>query len=137
MDMHAGGFIQSLTNNHGWYHIDTTLDYVRAALWCLTNLTTATAYFLIPGEIKQWRKALPFGATTLIINLFIAFIAFCGVSHLAMIVIMPTGPWWATLLIYLPMAVVSVATVAVIRLQRQVIVEVLENVATALKRSPR
>jgi hypothetical protein len=136
MNMPSGDFIQMLVNNHSWYHIVTPLDYLRAALWCLANLITATAYFLIPSEIKTWRKALPFGATSLIINLFIAFIAFCGVSHLVMIVIMPTGPWWATLLIYLPMAAVSAATVIVIRSQRRVIIEVLESVAAALKAAP-
>jgi len=136
MDMHSSGLIHALMNNHEWYRIETPADYLRAALWCLANFTTATAYFLIPNEIKHWRKALPFGATSLIINLFIAFIAFCGVSHLVMLFIMQTGPWWATLLIYVPMAGVSAATVIVIRRNRQLIVEVLKNVSRAIQEKP-
>ncbi|MEJ0040907.1 MAG: hypothetical protein WDM81_01165 [Rhizomicrobium sp.] len=136
MDMQAGDYVHALMNNHDWYRINTPLDYFRAGLWCMANLVTSASYFLIPNEIKYWRKSLPFGAASLIINLFIGFIAFCGLSHLAMIAIMPTGPWWATLLIYLPMAIVSAATVAVIRLQRQPIVELLASVAAALKEAP-
>ena len=133
MDMQSGDLIHALMNNHGWYRIETPADYLRAILWCLANFVTATSYFLIPNEIKFWRKALPFGATSLIINLFIGFIAFCGLSHLAMLFIMQTGPWWATLLIYVPMAAVSAATVVVIRFNRTLIVDVLKNVARAIQ----
>lgn len=136
MDMHSGDLIHALMNNHAWYRIETPEDYLRATLWCLANLTTATAYFLIPHEIKYWRKALPFGATSLIGNLFIGFIAFCGLSHFVMLFIMQTGPWWATLLIYVPMAIVSAATVVVIRRNRRLIVEVLNNVSRAIQEKP-
>jgi hypothetical protein len=65
--------------------------------------------------------------------LFIGFIALCGTSHFAMLFIMQTGPWWATLLIYLPMAAVSLATVAVLRVNRRLILSVLQSVGAALK----
>ena len=129
--MHQG--VQALMNSHEWYRLDTPLDYVRALLWCLANFLTATAYFLIPNELRAWRKALPFPATSLIVMLFIAFIALCGASHFAMLFIMQTGPWWATLLIYLPMAAVSLATVAVLRVNRRLILSVLQSVGDALK----
>ena len=133
MDMPSADLIHTLMNNHSWYHIETPDEYLRAILWCLANLVTATAYFLIPNEIKYWRRSLPFDATSLIFNLFIGFIAFCGLSHLAMIVIMPTGPWWAVIFIYMPMAAVSATTVIVIRLNRKLILEVLSGVGRALK----
>ncbi len=136
MDMHSGDLIHHLVNNHSWYHIETAQDYLRASLWCLANFVTAVSYFLIPNEIKHWRKALPFGATSLISNLFISFIAFCGLSHLVMLFIMQTGPWWATLLVYVPMATVSVATVVVVRLNRRLIIEVLEGVSRAIRAKP-
>jgi hypothetical protein len=125
--------VQALMNGHDWYHIVTPLDYVRAVLWCLANFLTAVAYFLIPNELRAWRKALPFPATSLIVMLFIAFIALCGASHFAMLFIMQTGPWWATLLIYLPMAAVSLATVAVLRVNRRLILSILQSVGAALK----
>ena len=124
---------QTLMNSHAWYHIDTPLDYVRAVMWCLANFLAAAAYFLIPNELRAWRKALPFPATSLIMMLFMAFIALCGASHFAMLFIMQTGPWWAILLIYLPMAAVSLATVAVLRVNRRLIVGVLQSVGAALK----
>jgi len=136
MDMQSGDLIHQLVNNHSWYHIETPADYLRAGLWCLANFVTATSYFLIPNEIKYWRKALPFGAASLIINLFISFIAFCGLSHLVMLLIMQTGPWWATLLVYVPMAMVSAATVVVIRRNRRLIVDVLEGVSRAIREKP-
>jgi len=136
MDMPSNDLIHTLINSHSWYHFETTADYLRAALWCLANFVTAASYFLIPNEIKYWRQALPFGATALISNLFIAFIALCGLSHAVMLLIMQTGPWWATLLVYVPMAMVSAATVVVIRLNRQLIVDVLQGVARAMREKP-
>lgn len=138
MDMHpASDFVHAFMNNHSWYHIDTPLDYVRASLWCLSNLATAMSYFLIPVEIRHWRRVLPFAASTLIGSLFIGFIAACGASHFAMLFIMQTAPWWAVLLIYVPMAIVSVATVVVIRNERELIVRVLESVGKALAEEQR
>lgn len=133
--MPAHDLASTFLNAHSWYRIDTPLDYVRAALWCASNLTTAIAYFLIPLELGQWRKVMPFAASALIGQLFIGFIFFCGLSHLAMLAIMQTGPWWATLLIYLPMAAVSAATVVVIRRDRKLILAVLETVVQGLKGS--
>ena len=129
--MHNG--MQALLNNHDWYRVTTPFDYVRAVLWCLANFLTAVAYFLIPYELRAWRKALPFPATSLIMMLFIGFIALCGASHFAMLLIMQTGPWWATLFIYLPMAAVSLATVAVLRVNRRLILSILQSVGAALK----
>ncbi len=123
----------SILNAHSWYRIDTPLDYLRAAIWCGSNLATAIAYFLIPQELTHWRKVMPFATTALIGQLFVGFIFFCGLSHLAMLAIMQTGPWWAALLIYLPMAIVSVATVVVIRRNRKLILGVLEGVVQGLK----
>ena len=134
MDMasaHDG--VQTLLNAHSWYHIETPWDWVRATLWCVANFLTAMAYFLIPNELRAWRKVLPFAATSLIGALFMGFITLCGLSHFAMLFIMQTGPWWATLLIYLPMAAVSIGTVVVLRLNRQLILAVLQSVGAALK----
>jgi hypothetical protein len=122
-----------LINNHSWYRIETPLDCVRAALWCLSNLATACAYFLIPVELRAWSAVLPFSTSWLLASLFIGFIVFCGLSHLAMLAIMQTGPWWATLAIYLPMAVVSLATAFVMRRERHLILAVLDGVSKALK----
>ncbi|MBS0473249.1 MAG: hypothetical protein JSR60_19420 [Proteobacteria bacterium] len=133
MEVPHDALISALMNNHAWYHIDTPLDYFRAILWCLANFTTAIAYFLIPNELRHWSKVLPFAASSLIGNLFIGFIMFCGLSHLTMLLIMQTAPWWAVLVIYVPMAVVSVATVIVIRRDRALILGVLQSVGRALK----
>jgi hypothetical protein len=132
MDMPSHDVVQGLLNAHSWYHIETPLDYLRAGLWCLSNLATALAYFFIPNELRYWRRVLPFATSSLLGSLFIAFIAFCGLSHLAMLAIMQTAPWWAILLVYLPMAVVSVATVIVMRKERALILLVLESISKAL-----
>jgi hypothetical protein len=132
MDMPSHDLVQGLLNTHSWYRIDTPLDYLRAGIWCASNLATAMAYFFIPNELRYWRDVLPFASSTLLGTLFIAFIAFCGLSHLSMLLIMQTAPWWAILLIYLPMAIVSVATVVVMRKDRQLILSVLESVSKAL-----
>lgn len=133
MEMPQPDVMQALLNDHSWYRIDTPLDYLRAILWCLANFVTATAYFLIPNELRHWRRVLPFAATSLIGTLFIGFIFFCGLSHFAMLLIMQTAPWWVILLVYMPMAIVSAATVVVIRRDRAMIVAVLENVGRALR----
>jgi hypothetical protein len=132
MDMPSHDVVQGLLNAHSWYHIETPLDYLRAGLWCLSNLATALAYFFIPNELRYWRRVLPFATSSLLGSLFIAFIAFCGLSHLAMLAIMQTAPWWAILLVYLPMAVVSVATVIVMRKERALILLVLDSISKAL-----
>jgi len=132
MDMPSHDLVQGLLNTHDWYRIDTPLDYLRAGLWCVSNLATALAYFFIPNELRYWRRVLPFATSSLLGSLFIAFIAFCGLSHLSMLAIMQTAPWWAILLIYLPMAIVSVATVIVMRRERELILSVLETISKAL-----
>jgi hypothetical protein len=126
-----------LINDHSWYRIDTPLDYLRASLWCLSNFATACAYFLIPVELRHWSRVLPFSTSWLLAALFIGFILFCGTSHLAMLAIMQTAPWWATLAVYVPMAAVSVATAIVMRRERPLILGVLDSVAKALKADSR
>ncbi len=125
--------VQLLMDTYSWYRIETPFDWVRATLWCDANFLTAVAFFAIPNELRGWRKALPFSASSRIVSLFIGFIALCGASHFALLFILRTGPWWAVLLIYLPMAAVSLATVLVLRLNRRLILAVLENVGAALK----
>jgi len=133
MDMAAGGgALHFLINDHSWYRFVTTGDYIRAGLWCFSNLAIAGAYFMLPVEIRRWRLALPLRSTALIGTLFIGFIAFCGLSHLSMIFIMQTAPWWATLLIYLPTGVISLVTVGVVRRERRLIIAALDGVRAAL-----
>lgn len=124
--------LQFLMNAHSWYTLDTPSDHVRAWLWCVSNFLTFASYFLIPFEIKLWSTCLPFRSTKTISRLFITFIVACGLSHLVMIVIMPTAPWWAILTVYLPMAGVSLATVLVLRRHRSQIVQVLQSMARLL-----
>jgi len=124
--------VQFWMNDHSWYRIVTTADTVRAALWCLSNLVIAVSYFLLPVEIRRWRLALPFRSTALIGSLFIAFIAFCGLSHLVMLILMQTAPWWAILLVYLPTGLLSLAAAAVVRRERHLIVADLEGIGAAL-----
>lgn len=121
-----------LMNAHDWYTLETTLDHVRAWLWCISNLVTFAAYFLIPAEIAWWRSCLPLRSTSIIGGLFIAFIVACGLSHLVMVAIMPTAPWWAVLGVYVPMAVVSLATVIVLRRHRSQILQVLQSMMRLL-----
>ncbi len=128
----AHGIAHALINSHSWYRFDTPADIFRAGLWCLSNLTIGLSYLLLPVELWRWRLALPFKSIAVFSALFIAFIALCGLSHLSMIIIMPTAPWWATLLIYVPTALVSLATALVLRHERQVIVAALEGIGSAL-----
>lgn len=130
----ANGLAHLVMNDHSWYRLDSTADYVRAGLWCLSNLTIGLSYLALPIEIWHWRVALPFRSTAVIGTLFVAFIALCGISHLTMIVIMPTGPWWATLLVYLPTGAVSLGTAIVLRHERRLIIAALESVGAALGR---
>lgn len=131
----AHGLAHFLINDHSWYRFVTTADYIRAGLWCLSNLMIGFSYLVLPAEIWRWRQALPFKSIALFSTLFIGFIAFCGISHLTMIVIMPTAPWWATLVIYVPTALVSLATAVVLRRERRLIVAALEGVGAALAES--
>lgn len=128
----AHGIAHVLINNHSWYTFETTADYIRAGLWCVSNLTIGFSYLLLPVELWHWRLALPLKSIAVFSTLFIAFIAFCGFSHLSMLIIMPTAPWWATLMIYVPTAAVSLATALVLRRERRVIVAALEGVGAAL-----
>ena len=133
MDMGAaGGAASFFVNDHSWYHFVSTADYVRAGLWCFSNLAIAISYLVLPVEIRRWRLALPFRSTALIGTLFIGFIAFCGLSHLSMLLIMQTAPWWATIGIYVPTGLVSLATVWAVRRERHLIVAALQGVAAAL-----
>jgi hypothetical protein len=133
MDMGtADGAARFLINDHSWYRFVTIADWIRAGLWCFSNLAIAVAYFMLPIEIRRWRLALPFKSTALIGTFFVAFIAFCGLSHLSMIFIMQTAPWWATLLIYLPTGLISLAAAAIVRRERRVIIAALEGVGAAL-----
>jgi hypothetical protein len=51
-----------------------------------------------------------------------------------MIIIMPTAPWWAVLIIYVPTALASVATAYVVRRERVLIIAALKGVGAALMR---
>ncbi len=129
------GVAHLIVNDHSWYRFVTTEDYVRAGLWCLSNLGIGISYLMLPVEIRLWHTKLPFRSTALIGSLFVAFIALCGISHLAMVLIMPTGPWWAIVLIYLPTMLASVGTALVVRRERRLIVAALEGVGAALAES--
>lgn len=129
------GLAHLVANNHTWYRFETTGDLIRAGFWCLANVGIGVSYLMLPVEIRQWRLALPFKSTALIGSLFVSFIALCGISHLTMVIIMPTAPWWATILIYLPTMLVSVATAVVVRRGRKLIVAALEGVGAALAES--
>jgi hypothetical protein len=120
-----------MMNDHSWYRLESVADFVRAGLWCACNLAIGAAYLTLPVEIWHWRLALPFRSTALLGILFVSFIALCGISHLTMIVIMPTAPWWATLIIYVPTAVASIATAYVVRRERPLIVAALEGIGGA------
>jgi hypothetical protein len=56
MDMPPNELVHELLNAHSWYRIETPMDYLRAGLWCVSNLATALAYFFIPNELRYWRK---------------------------------------------------------------------------------
>ena len=124
--MHSTYYLNFLWNNHSWYAINNMNDFVRAIVWCLTNLITGFCYVAIPYEIWMWRNRLKFISSTIIGWGFIAFITLCGMSHLAMTAIMPTGPWWAIIFVYGPMTIASLATWLFIRTHRDSIVEILE-----------
>jgi len=129
------GIAHMMVNDHSWYRFVSTADYIRAGLWCMANLGIGVSYLLLPVEIRRWHLALPFRSTALIGSLFISFIALCGISHLTMVIIMPTAPWWATLLVYLPTMLVSIGTVIVVRRERRLIVAALQGVGAALAES--
>lgn len=123
-------------DDHSWYTLDSPADWIRAALWCGSNLITALSYFAIPVEIWHWRHALTFLSASVIGALFIAFIILCGESHLAMLLIMQTAPWWAVILIQVPMAAVSIGTAYVLRADRPQIIQVLRSL-TRILQAPR
>lgn len=131
----AHGLAHLIANDHSWYRFVTIDDYLRAATWSVANVGIGVSYLMLPAEIRRWHLALPFKSTSLIGSLFISFIALCGISHITMVVIMPTAPWWATILIYMPTMMVSVATVVVVRRERRLIVAALEGVGAALAES--
>lgn len=99
----------------------------------MTNFVTAVSYFSIPFEIRYWRQAAASPAFGPIAMMFKAFIFLCGLSHAAMIAIMPIGPWWAIYSIYAPMALVSVATALALRSERGLIVKLLGSVNVLMR----
>lgn len=117
-----------LWSDHAWFTLESSSDWARLILWCLSNFAVLVSYFLIPLELCYWRKAIPFQWTSFVGLLFVAFITLCGISHLAMIVIMPTGPWWSIIFVFVPLALISVATVLVLRRLRGSIVLALSAV---------
>lgn len=116
-----------LMNAHEWYRLASYWDHARAWSWTLANFATFLSYIAIPAEIAQWKKAAPFHFFSVFSWLFIAFIFLCGMSHLVMVIVMPTGPWWAILWVYGPMSIVSLLTVGVLRRNRGMIVDLLQN----------
>lgn len=108
--------------------IEVAIDPLRAAIWVIANLSVAAAYLGIPIEIQHWGIALKVGMGNTVARLFRAFIIYCGVSHIAMILIMPTAPWIILLPFFVPLSAVSILTYVVIRLARKRIVSSLENI---------
>lgn len=92
---------------------------LRSIVWATSNLLVAYAYFGIPHEIRLWSKAINLDMSGLVARLFRAFIVYCGVSHLAMVLVMPTTRWEIILFFFMPLAVVSLATYIVLRVSRQ------------------
>ena len=110
--------------------LDVIENPLRAAAWILSNLVVAFSYFGIPREIRLWSRAFNLDMTGLVARLFRAFIIYCGVSHLAMILVMPTTRWEMILFFFLPLAMVSLATYVVLRFNRK---RILTNIGLARK----
>lgn len=108
--------------------LEVAIDPLRAMVWVAVNLSVAFAYFGIPREIRHWSRALNVGMSNIVARLFRAFIIYCGVSHMAMILIMPTAPWPIILPFFVPLSLVSILTYVVVRLGRRRIVGSLENI---------
>jgi hypothetical protein len=118
-------YLDFLWNYHDWYHIENVNDFVRAVLWCVANIVTAFCYFVIPYEIWLWRRELASTAAIITGFGFIFFIALCGMHHVVDVIIMQTAPWWAVLMVNVPMALASLATAYFIVTNRQLIIDVL------------
>ncbi len=130
-------YLDFLWNNHSWYKIEDINDFIRALLWCFANLITGLAYLAIPYEIWLWRKVLPFFSTNIVGLGFVMFIVACGTHHLVDIIIMPTAPWWAILWVNIPMAAVSFATWVYIRVNREMIMKILESIVVLIEKKNR
>lgn len=114
-----------LFNGHAFYTLNTPWDHLRAWLWCISNLVVCAAYLAIPREIYFWNLQIPLVSFQWFAFLFISFIALCGISHVMMILVMPTAPWWAILYISIPLAVVSSLTMRALQDSRGLIGEAL------------
>ena len=116
----------AIWDHTSWYTFTSHLDLLRSELWLLTNLVTFVSYFAIPLELWYWRRALRILPALGVAMMFIVFIAACGLSHLAMVIIMGTAPWW-TMMIFIPMAIASVGTAIVIRQNRKRFIDYIQT----------
>lgn len=112
--------------------LDVLMDPLRAVIWTACNLTVALAYFGIPYEIGLWAEKLRLDMGNWLARLFRAFIVYCGVSHVAMIAIMPTTRWAIILLFFLPLAIVSGGVFVILRRNREKILGSIEIVRKLL-----
>ena len=99
--------------------LDVAADPLRAGVWVASNLVVGLSYFGIPNEIRHWSHAFNLDTGAMVARLFRAFIVYCGVSHIAMVLIMPTTRWEMILFFFLPLAGVSLATYVILRMMRQ------------------
>lgn len=124
--------ISYLFNGHMFYALDTPLDHLRAWVWTASNTIVAICYFLIPFELWEWRRAMPFRSVMLTALRFVNFISACGMSHIIMLSIMPTAPWWAVpVMVWVALA--SLDAYFFIRLRRTLIVDAIAANAAALE----
>lgn len=108
--------------------IEVASDPWRAFVWFACNISVAFSYFAIPHEIRLWVRALRLDLGSYVGTLFQAFIFYCGVSHLAMVLVMPTAPWAFIIAFFVPLAAFSVGTAAAIRYGRPRIIAALEAI---------
>ncbi len=99
---------------------------VRAVIWIITNLAVAFAYFGIPREIGIWARAMSLSLSGVVARMFQAFIVMCGISHIAMIAVMPTANWLLIVFIFAPLACVSVGVYVALRKYRKHITGLLQ-----------
>lgn len=104
--------------------LDLFTDELRTFIWTTAKLITGFAFIAIPWELRYWRKELGYKSTSLVTKGFMSFAFFCGLNQFVNAMVLPASPWWAVILVSIPMMISAVVTWLYIRINREKIVNI-------------
>lgn len=105
--------------------IEIFTDPVRALVYIACNLIVTVCYVVISFEIIVWIRALNVRMSRWLGGLLAMLFLLCGVTHMSMLVKMPTTTWFFIGAAWIPLTVVSGLLAFSIRYNRHRLVATL------------